>query len=64
MHKLLSAYQWYFLLCFLAEVVFWVQAERWGSNLIVEDVESVDLSQRPFVVRGTDTEVSYGLCSR
>jgi thioredoxin reductase len=34
-----------------------VQAERWGAQLLTEDVESVDLNQRPFVVRGTDTEV-------
>lgn len=34
------------------------QAERWGSELLTEDVESVDLSQRPFLVRSTDTEVA------
>ncbi len=33
------------------------QAERWGSNLLLEDVESVDLSVRPFVVKGTETTV-------
>lgn len=33
------------------------QAERWGSNLLLEDVESVDLSVRPFVIKGTETEV-------
>ncbi len=32
------------------------QAERWGAVLITEDVDHVDVSQRPFVVRGTDTE--------
>lgn len=32
------------------------QAERWGSELLTEDVEVVDLSQRPFLVRSTDTE--------
>lgn len=31
------------------------QAERWGSELLLEDVERVDLSQRPFTVYGTDT---------
>ncbi len=31
------------------------QAERWGSQLLPEDVESVDLQQRPFVVRGSET---------
>ncbi|KAK9822163.1 hypothetical protein WJX81_003005 [Elliptochloris bilobata] len=33
------------------------QAERWGSELLTEDVESVDLSQRPFLVRSTEAEV-------
>jgi len=33
------------------------QAERWGAELLTEDVESVDLSQRPFVINGTDTTV-------
>ncbi|KAI3428728.1 hypothetical protein D9Q98_007552 [Chlorella vulgaris] len=33
------------------------QAERWGSQLETEDVESVDLSARPFTIRGTDTTV-------
>ena len=33
------------------------QAERWGSNLLLEDVESVDLSKRPFTVYGTETTV-------
>ncbi len=33
------------------------QAERWGSNLLLEDVESVDLSVRPFVIKGTETTV-------
>jgi thioredoxin reductase (NADPH) len=33
------------------------QAERWGAELITEDVVSVDLSQRPFVVRSADREV-------
>ena len=33
------------------------QAVRWGATTAVEDVESVDLSQRPFVVKGTDTTI-------
>ncbi len=33
------------------------QAERWGAELVTEDVEFVDLSQRPFVVRSRDREV-------
>ena len=32
-----------------------LQAERWGSRLLTEDVESVDLTTRPFTVRGSDT---------
>ena len=34
-----------------------LQAERWGSELLTEDVEHVDLSVRPFVVRSSETEV-------
>ncbi|BDA41725.1 Thioredoxin reductase [Coccomyxa sp. Obi] len=33
------------------------QAERWGSELLTEDVEFVDLQSRPFLIRSTDTEV-------
>ncbi len=33
------------------------QAERWGAELVTEDVEFVDLSQRPFVVRSRHREV-------
>lgn len=33
------------------------QAERWGSELYTEDVEYVDLTQRPFTVRSSDREV-------
>lgn len=33
------------------------QAERWGAELYTEDVETVDLSQRPFVIRSTEREV-------
>ena len=34
-----------------------MQAERWGSELITDDVEYVDLSKRPFAVRTSDLEV-------
>ncbi|KAG2496558.1 hypothetical protein HYH03_005381 [Edaphochlamys debaryana] len=30
------------------------QAERWGSELHTEDVEEVDLQQRPFVIKSTE----------
>ncbi len=33
------------------------QAMRWGAELVTEDVESVDLSQHPFVIRSSDREV-------
>ena len=33
------------------------QAERWGAELYTEDVTSVDLSQRPFIVRSEEREV-------
>lgn len=33
------------------------QAERWGAELYTEDVISVDLSQRPFIVRSEEREV-------
>ncbi len=33
------------------------QAVRWGAELVMEDVVSVDLSQRPFVVRSAEREV-------
>lgn len=33
------------------------QAERWGSELVTEDVIAVDLSQRPFVVASHDRAV-------
>ena len=42
-----------------AECVFLlVQAERWGARLFTEDVESLDLSQRPFVINSSDRTVS------
>jgi thioredoxin reductase (NADPH) len=33
------------------------QADRWGAEIVTEDVLEVDLSQRPFVVRGQEREV-------
>lgn len=33
------------------------QAQRWGAQLITEDVTEVDLTQRPFVVRSQDGEI-------
>ena len=33
------------------------QAERWGSQLLTEDVERVDLSKRPFTISSGDTTV-------
>ena len=33
------------------------QAERWGAELVTEDVISVDLSQRPFIIRSEEREV-------
>jgi len=33
------------------------QAMRWGAELHMEDVTSVDLSQRPFVIKSDDREV-------
>lgn len=33
------------------------QAIRWGAELVTEDVVSVDLHQRPFIVRSDDREV-------
>ncbi|QNP31073.1 FAD-dependent oxidoreductase [Cylindrospermopsis curvispora GIHE-G1] len=38
------------------------QAERWGAELYTEDVISVNLSQRPFIVRSSEREVkTHGL---
>ena len=37
----------------------WLQAERWGSELLTEDVEHVDLSVRPFAIRTSETEVQF-----
>lgn len=33
------------------------QAERWGAELVTEDVTFVDFSQRPFVIRSEEREV-------
>ena len=35
------------------------QAERWGSELITEDVEFLDLKHRPFTVRSSEVEVCF-----
>jgi hypothetical protein len=37
--------------------IYITQAERWGAELRTEDVVSVDFSQRPFLIRGTETTV-------
>lgn len=36
---------------------FRAQAARFDTKILTEDVESVDLGRRPFVIRGTTTEV-------
>jgi len=33
------------------------QAQRWGAELVMEDVTFVDLSQRPFIIRSEEREV-------
>lgn len=33
------------------------QAERWGAELYTEDVESVDLSTRPFIIRSAERKL-------
>jgi len=33
------------------------QAERWGAELVTEDVTSVDLSQRPFVISSEERQI-------
>lgn len=35
------------------------QAERWGAELNTEDVEFIDVLNRPFTVRSSDREVLY-----
>ena len=39
-----------------------LQAERWGAELLTEDVDEVDLSVRPFRVKTSETEVSQSTC--
>ena len=39
------------------------QAERWGAELITEDVEHVDLSVRPFELRSSERTVKAHLTS-
>ncbi len=36
---------------------FRAQAERFGTLILTEDVESVDLSERPFLVKGSSTQI-------
>lgn len=38
------------------------QAERWGTELVTDDVELVDLSVRPFRIRTADREVRAMAC--
>ncbi|MBS0625011.1 MAG: thioredoxin-disulfide reductase [Verrucomicrobia bacterium] len=38
-------------------IAFRNQAERFGTKILTEDVEWVDLSKRPFVVKGSNTQV-------
>lgn len=33
------------------------QAERWGAELFQEDVESIDLKNRPFTVQSSERKV-------
>jgi thioredoxin reductase (NADPH) len=33
------------------------QAERWGSELYTEDVDSIDLSKRPFTITSSERTV-------
>ena len=33
------------------------QAERWGAELFQEDVESIDLNNRPFTVQSSERKV-------
>ena len=51
------------LLASLLKHMAGLQAERWGSELLTEDVEHVDLTSRPFTVRTSDTEVLPSLLS-
>ena len=41
--------------------IFAMQAERWGSELITEDVEFLDLKNRPFTIRSSEVEACYWL---
>lgn len=36
------------------------QAERWGAELFLEDVESVDVKSSPFTVKSSERKVMYG----
>lgn len=35
------------------------QAERWGAELFQEDVEFIDVKNRPFIVHSTDRKVMF-----
>lgn len=35
------------------------QAERWGAELIQEDVEYIDVKNRPFTVRTSEHKVKF-----
>ena len=37
------------------------QAERWGAELYQEDVESIDVTTRPFTVQSSDRKVIFDL---
>lgn len=37
------------------------QAERWGAELFHEDVEFVDVKNRPFIIRSSEREVKLYL---
>lgn len=37
---------------------FRIQAERFGTEILVEDVTSVDFSQRPFIIKGPSTTLA------
>jgi thioredoxin reductase (NADPH) len=38
-------------------IAFRSQAERFGTKILTEDVESIDLTKRPFLVKGSSTQV-------
>lgn len=44
-------------LWYLISVPVHLQAERWGTILFTEDVELLDLKERPFTIRSSENEV-------